>query len=531
MKDSNVFTVVVADDEVELRNAVCQMIDWESIGFRLVGSAGNGLDALQLVEQYQPDLLLTDIRMPFISGTELARQVRELWPLTHIAFLSSYDDFEYAQQAIAVNVVRYMLKPISMAELTHSLTEIHAIIRRQYRAFTEPAKTRGDWRSFLLPLMLDDFSDEQELREDVLVSAAASCGLLSAPQPPGEMLVLATELRRDGRSCATQDIAGSVDLVLSKRYRPFSFYSGGRILTLLLPAEQGLRELSLTLEELIQAVKRVLGAQCKIGVSRRITAFSKCHSACREAVDALRFAGLSGSGVRSIADAPASSVPPADTLELGEQLGQLESLLRSGSRAELEQKLRCLFSQAGENWDIAAMQVISTVFRVVSVGGSSERLAALRARCRFPMLNAQRTAPPELLRNMTELCSTAHDMICEQKKEGVSLMCEQAMEQINRRYMDETLCLGGISEALHVSPNYLCANMKKYAGDTFTNLLIKKRMEAAWSLLSTTNLKILDIARRCGYSDQHYFSYCFKKYHGVSPISLRRGADSGESSL
>lgn len=70
------YTVVVADDEDELREAVCTMIPWRDYGFRLVGSASNGLDALQLVEQHEPDLLLTDIRMPFISGIELARQVR-----------------------------------------------------------------------------------------------------------------------------------------------------------------------------------------------------------------------------------------------------------------------------------------------------------------------------------------------------------------------------------------------------------------------------------------------------------------------
>lgn len=94
------YTVIVADDEDELRDAVCSMIPWEDCGFRLVGSASNGLDALQLVEKLEPDLLLTDIRMPFISGIELARQVREVRPATNIAFLSGFDDFEYAQQAI-----------------------------------------------------------------------------------------------------------------------------------------------------------------------------------------------------------------------------------------------------------------------------------------------------------------------------------------------------------------------------------------------------------------------------------------------
>lgn len=88
MADKNIYTVIVADDEDELREAVCTMIPWEALGFHLVGSASNGLDALELVERLEPDLLLTDIRMPFISGIELARQVREIRPAMHIAFLS-----------------------------------------------------------------------------------------------------------------------------------------------------------------------------------------------------------------------------------------------------------------------------------------------------------------------------------------------------------------------------------------------------------------------------------------------------------
>ena len=105
MAAKTLYSVVVADDEDELREAVCTMIPWEDYGFRLVGSASNGLDALQLVEKREPDLLLTDIRMPFISGIELARQVREVRPATNIAFLSGYDDFEYAKQAIQYNII------------------------------------------------------------------------------------------------------------------------------------------------------------------------------------------------------------------------------------------------------------------------------------------------------------------------------------------------------------------------------------------------------------------------------------------
>ena len=91
------YRIIVADDEEELRRAIIRKIQWEEIGFQVVGEAENGAEALELVEKLEPDLLMTDIRMPFISGVELARQIREVRPSTQIAFLSGYDDFSYAQ--------------------------------------------------------------------------------------------------------------------------------------------------------------------------------------------------------------------------------------------------------------------------------------------------------------------------------------------------------------------------------------------------------------------------------------------------
>ena len=138
MEKHQVLTVLVADDEPELLGAVCQLIDWESLGFRLVGRAGNGLDALQMVEALQPDFLLTDIRMPFISGTALTRQAKAVQPLLQVAFLSGYDDFEYAKAGIEDEIVAYLLKPISMAELTEELRKIHDKIEKRLASLTRP---------------------------------------------------------------------------------------------------------------------------------------------------------------------------------------------------------------------------------------------------------------------------------------------------------------------------------------------------------------------------------------------------------
>lgn len=515
MNEKERYTVVVADDETELLEAVCQMIHWEEIGFQLAGSAGNGLDALQLVEQLQPDLLLTDIHMPFISGVELARQVRALRPMTHIAFLSGYDDFEYAQKAIEYNVISYLLKPIGMADLTEALKEMHKKIRRHYQALQSPRSERPGWEPFLLPLLLDDFTDEQELSEETLTASAQAAGLFPELREP-RLLVLATRM---GQAAATAEMAGSVDMILSQYYPARSLAAGRQILTLL-ASEGDFDRLPMALDELTQAVSRVWGLSCTTGVSRPVSRWVQCHGAAREAVNALRFAPPDAEGLRQL---PAAGEAAHSPVDYGALSDRLESLLRTASRTELEQYLLTL--QGGQE-DVALLQVLATVLRVLCAAVGEAQMRDLRRRCHLEESPFAAVPDLERWRRTIQLCLAARELLAGQRQSGVSLLCDKALEEINCNYRDELLSLGSVSERLHVSPNYLSANMKKYAGDTFINLLIKKRMEVAGELLKTTNLKIHEVAKRCGYSDQHYFSYCFKKYYGVSPVALRRSGGS-----
>ena len=520
MKYKEYFTVVVADDETELREAVCQMVPWEELGFRLVGSAGNGLDALQCVEQYQPDFLMTDIRMPFISGVSLARQVRELQPLIQIAFLSGYDDFEYAKKAIDYDVISYLLKPIGMAELTEALREIHKKIEAKFEYFRAPG-TAGESLQALLPcLLLDSFAEERE--ERALLEELAEAGL-SVTEPYG-LAVLSTQLGQRGENRTERDMIFTVDKVLGGYYSCRSFFSGGRILSLLV-SENGFGELSPALDELLQVARRVLGLEGSIGVSREFSAFSRCVSACREAVDAQRFS--SEGGVHRITDMQSGeSAAGAGGRELS---AELEGILRGTGRTELERYIGSVLppSQSEEAGKMTALKIVATVQKVLYAAAAPEEVTALFRRCRLlePLSADMRTE--ELRRRVSDLCLAARELLTQRQREGVSLLCNKATDIIEQSYMDESISLSSVSEQLHVSPNYLSANMKKYAGDTFINLLIKKRMEVASQLLTSGNLKIFEVAKRCGYSDQHYFSFCFKKYYGMSPAQLRRGETDG----
>ncbi len=421
MDAKTIYTVVVADDEDELREAVCSMIPWEEYGFRLVGSAGNGLDALQLVERVEPDLLLTDIRMPFISGIELARQVREIRPATNIAFLSGYEDFQYAQQAIQYNIISYMLKPMTMDGLAGELRVIHQKIDAQFARFRQATRPDSqDMRaSLLMPLVLDEFAEPEG--EERAEAYARRCGLLSGPDDhPYYVVMVSTMFGQDGGNLTAPSFAAAVDTLALKYLRGVSFYTSGKVVSVLLGNPSDFQEyLHILADEITQMVTRVLGRRCRIGVGHATRSLTGLHDAYREAIEALRQGDAAG-GVRFISDL-APSV------------------------------------------------------------------------------------------------------------KGGELLCKRALETLGQNYMDADLSLVSLSGMLNVSPNHLSACIKKYAGETFINILIRRRMDAARELIASSSMKIQDIAQRCGYTDQHYFSYCFKKYCGESPAAMRRRLEAAKA--
>ena len=118
------YRVLLADDEEEIRVGISRKIDWAGLGFQLVGEAENGQEALELAEQLRPDVVLTDIKMPFMDGLALSRIVREELPGIKIIIISGYDDFEYAREAISIGVDQYILKPVTRMSLRKVLQEL-----------------------------------------------------------------------------------------------------------------------------------------------------------------------------------------------------------------------------------------------------------------------------------------------------------------------------------------------------------------------------------------------------------------------
>ncbi len=258
------YTVVFADDEVELRQAILQRIDWEGLGFSVVADAENGVEALEAVEQYEPDLLITDIRMPLMTGIELARRVREVCPATQIVFLSGYDDFGYAQEAIRYNVISYLLKPISAAELSEELGHIRAKMDARLEelrhAGADPqTEKRLAETEFLLPLLLGT-SDDFE-RDEVLYARAAEIGLFATP--PKRFCVAVAKFRgADGQNRTTARHIPLTETILSKYISVCVFLVNGRVVIFAYSDKDNSENFRIAMQDLVQSAAKLYSETC-----------------------------------------------------------------------------------------------------------------------------------------------------------------------------------------------------------------------------------------------------------------------------
>ena len=529
------YTIVIADDEAELRQALIRRIDWNEVGFRVVGEAENGAEALELVEKLEPDLLLTDVRMPFMSGIELARAVREIRPNIQIAFLIGYDDFTYAQQAIQYNIISYLLKPISSKELTEELKKIKKKIDEKFEEFTKKnaEQEQQSLAAFFMPLLLDSFSGGQSReREQNLEQEAVQRGFIKPGDAHMCYTVLVTSFQdREGNNRTSEDAVNAVNMILRKYIHYVSFYTDGRVVSLLAGTRASQEKyLHILVEDISRSVKRIMNLTTSIGVSRMISGLSHCHEAYLEAMDAFDYARRSDTGVSFISDIERTATFEQETVQTA--VNEIESLLRSGTEEELRNYLDRLFAQLEQedtpvmNIQLVMVQLIAAVFRVVYAVADSEAVQNLQKSSPF-LGQLFFENPREMKERYMTFCLTAREVAAEHRKKSGSVICDRALAIMESRFADPELSLNSISSEISVSPNYLSTLIKRSTGNTFIDLLTRKRMGTAKELLLGTSMKIREISEKCGYNDQHYFSYCFKKYEGISPNACRRQHEEG----
>lgn len=315
--------------------------------------------------------------------------------------------------------------------------------------------------------------------------------------------------------------------VFGKKYRCGGICIGGKLIYLICGNPEGMKnQLSYLAGEVIQKIEKHTHARCSVGISKFKSNLLECDKAYDEAAFVINYLPDRAGGVYFVDDIISSI--EVDHSRVGYILTKFEGYLKVGDRSELEKYISEIFSEdhvrsmTKATLDVLSQQMIYCIRKGVhDVSNSPEA-------DRF--LAAQLVRPPSSLKKdeLIRLTLDAKDIMSSQRKQNSELICDGAMHIIETEYSDETLSLVSISERLHVSSSYLSAILRKNRGDTFVNLLTAKRMAAAKEYLMCTSMKIMEVARRCGYSDQHYFSYCFKRFYGISPNKIRKSAQEEE---
>ena len=525
------YRVLLADDEEEIRSGISRKIDWASLGLTLVGEAGNGEEALELAEQLRPDVVLTDIKMPFLDGLELCRRLRVTLPGARLVVFSGFDDFEYARQAMSLGVSEYILKPINAPELRQVLEKLRDQLDRQRLERRDMETLRRRYEEslpvlrelFYTRLLSGQIRPEQvqdraaryeiDLPQGLWTAALVHVDGLGDEGERDELLLLSVQSFLE-KHFALEGCAARVVL-----------YGDMAALLVHLDREERLYPLLEELERLSRLSQSYLGLRLTTGVGLPCRGPEELNRSAAGARSALDYRVLAGGGrVIYIGDLePQSAAAPS--FEEEDQRA-LSAAVKLGTQEQAEAVVRGLMDRlrhAGlslSKCDLFLLEVVTCLVRLTRSGGLpveevfGENFTGAVSVSDFSSLE-------ELGRWLAERCGRLHDLLGRRRSDSTWQMVERAKDYIAGHYTDEQLSVEALCSHIHLSPTYFCTVFKREVGMSFTAYVTKVRMEEAARLLRETDEKTYRIAEAAGFSDPNYFSYVFKRHFGLSPSKFR----------
>ncbi|SDF40679.1 response regulator [Marvinbryantia formatexigens] len=529
--ETNNYTVLLVDDEEEVTQIIMKKIDWEGMGFSVIGSASNGVKALELVEEYQPDVVMTDIRMPYMDGMELAGRIKAEFPTTKILLFTGFDEFEYAKEAVRLEVEEYILKPVNAPELTRVFSRVKAKLDQEISE-KRNVEILQKYYTESLPLLQTNFYStliegripEEELPkylEDYQISFSGSCYCClvihtSASQVPEEMspLLLAASVQKQ------------VEERLVQKWQAKSFfYLGNMVLIAQLENENDVSEVTDECDRFCRYVRRIVGAVVTVGIGRvchSVLELAQSYSGAREAVS---YRGIYGAARAINIQEIVPQEPGKIDTEAEAELSNLLKAIRLGSAAEVqeaaEKYLKRIASPVNslQQYQIHIMELVSALYRFLANNDIST--GALSGDMKKLYNYLLELEPDTLQKWLTETGLSLRSQLISARSSSTKSYIRKAKEYVHSNYADETLSLDSICELLGVSNSYFSTTFKRETGKSFTTYLTDFRMEQASRMLIETNEKSYVIAKSVGYTDSNYFSYVFKRCFGVSPSKYR----------
>lgn len=533
------YKVLLVDDEAEVRNAIARKLDWNTLGFQVVGQAGNGEEGLELSQQLKPDVIMTDIKMPFMDGLTFCRRVKEMLPYVKVAILSGFDEFDYAKEAIRLEVEEYILKPIDAEELVQVFLRLRSSLDEEIAQRRDVQRLQQFYEENL-PLMHQQLLSglltghlmpeviRQKTKEYQMNLTATQYGVAVIRY---EEIITENRLNRQTSSLLSFSLQQLIKEQLETTLTHFTIPQLEHIgLLFLLPENVGPRQVAAKLNQLFLPARRLLGLHLSIGLGHTYKQQNNIARAYAEAVDALEYQVLVGpEQCIYIGDIePETFETTMDGVSYGEEIIRQ---IKIGSKEELQFAIEKLVEY------FINTKITLPQYRVFLLEMSVELLKLIRAYQldeKHPSIELElleKSGQPFInLQAMGEWLLTYGDnlrrLIRHERKTTTKRLVERAQNYLAEHFQDGELSVEVLSNELNVSPAYFSTLFKKETGLNFVAYLTQLRLEKALEYLHNTDEKSYIIAEKVGYTDPNYFSYVFKKQYGVSPSKYRLNRDS-----
>ncbi len=468
--------VFLVEDESTIRETLRDTVPWAQCGYEFAGEAGDGEMALPLIRQARPDVLITDIRMPFMDGLDLSRLVLREFPNVKIVIISGYDDFEYARQAIDIGVERFLLKPITKNSLMGVLGEL---------------KEKIEGSNYLAQFHHDAQEYEQFARRRFFEQVVG--GQLTVQQIYEEAAKLDLDLRAQCYTIALFSI-------LPKWGDPWSPYSepAARVRDALLEHFMKYPEYLLLRWNLNTYVVLIMADRGQM---------ERCVRRC---VDTVRDQYETCAPDHSWSLAIGTPTQRLSALPVCfEEVSRLWACRYILPRQHIlsPETVGILTAQDGGD-NLAGLGV-----------GQEEFLALLDC----PDMTGRNVTQADLKHYLTQVLFQAAALRDKASSSQYGTLLGQAVDYIDSHFTDDNLSLNLVAREINISANYLSAVFSQEMGVTFTEYVTGKRMDRARELLRSTDKRSGEIAFAVGYRDPHYFSFLFKKTQGCTPRDYRAG--------
>lgn len=528
------YKIIIADDEEAVRNRLLSLLEKQKEDFEVIGSYQNGYDALEAgVSLTDLDLLITDIKMPFITGLELAKTLKETHPLLQIIILSGFDDFDFAKQAINLDAVAYLSKPLSFEELRQALAkakerldkskDINRDIKKlqEHRQTLRKVEQNADLlRLCTLKNIPDKLLEKLEADGIDLKDKYISIALFDSDKEEESLTYEDIELSRFY-------LEENLNTTFKDSLSFFTFEPSSSLGVLFVSDKPLTRdELEGKLSFVLAKIKRSCGLSFSCAVSESSHMGEEGFSyrrLFRHTKWSLEYRTIMGEGLLLFYDdlalrqAGLGKVDDNDFKNIG-------YALLYGKKEEAKELSRKLIEKLGNiDYKDSYSLIINNLFD--SVLKSCIALDKLYATYRPHVALINELYSKKGLESTCDFFDELIDMVLEinngARISGLDNAFILIKKYIDFNYANSSISIESLSSELGYSSSYIFAILKKH-GTTFTKLLTNRRMEEAKRLLSDSNIKMAQIAHDIGYDDPYYFSHCFKKCFGMSPLEFRK---------